>query len=108
MLLLASSSYGCSNKPEPLKNIAEEIQEQIEKQNSEETTEQNKEKVFKLLSKGISVKELQKVIKLLSNDNKQEYSASNLTPEQLQLKREGVECVTCNSKSIDPNMRSKN
>jgi hypothetical protein len=104
MLLLASSSYGCSNKPEPLKNVAEEIQKQIEKQN----TEQKKEEVFNLLSQGISVKELQEVTDRLSQDDIQEYLASNLTLEQLQLKREGVECVTCNNESEDLNMRSKN
>jgi hypothetical protein len=104
ILLLASNSYGCSNKPEPLKNVAEEIKKQIEKQN----TEQKKEEVFNLLSQGISVEELQEVTNRLSQDDTQEYLATNLTQRQLQLKREGVECTTCNNESEDPNMRSKN
>lgn len=102
LLLMANISYGCNNKPLDIKDVADQIEKQIEKQN----TEQKQQEVFNLLSKGISVKELQDISNKLSKDADEEQVYINLTKEQLALKAQGIECVTCDLNAEDPNMRS--
>lgn len=102
MLLLTTTCYSCNKQKIDLKQVAEKIQEKAIEQIP--TTEEKQETVFQLLSQ-LNEKQLQKLVNDMSQDvdNSPEYV--QLSAQQLAMKRDGVECVTCNDTSDDPNVR---
>ncbi len=102
MLLLTTTCYSCNKQKIDLKEVAEKIQEKVIEQIP--TTEEKQETVFKLLSH-LNEKQLQKLVNDMSQDvdNSPEYV--QLSAQQLAMKRDGVECVTCDVTSDDPNVR---
>lgn len=100
VLLVSATSLGCQQKLD-LKQVAEKIQDKA----IESTKEEKKEPIFNLLSK-LTLEELKHAVEVTSLDEELPQHDVSLTPAQIELKRQGVECVTCNANAEDPNMRS--
>ena len=101
VLLVSTTSLGCQQKLD-LKQVAEKIQEKAIESTKEE---EKKEPIFNLLSK-LTLEELEHAVAVTSLDEELPQHDVLLTPTQIELKRQGVDCVKCNANAEDPNMRS--
>ena len=101
VLLVSATSLGCQQKLD-LKQVAEKIQEKAVESTKEE---EKKEPIFNLLSK-LTLEEIKHAVAVTLLDEAVQHYDISLTPTEIELKRQGVDCVKCNANAEDPNMRS--
>ena len=100
LLLVSAKLLGCQQKLD-LKQVTEKIQEKA----IESSKEEKSEPIFNLLSK-LTLEELKHAVAVTSLDEAVQHYDISLTPTEIELKRQGVDCVKCNANAEDPNMRS--